>query len=507
MPAQSQHGTPAASHLPTPRSEPTPRDLILTAKEANVWFLKSLLQSAYDYLGKPIQGAVITVPSTFTPAQKDELREALEEASRKLFANSTDFKVYQLLEEAAATAVVTTSESWTNGTTLHPDRTQLVVDVGSSSLSLHLLAIRDGLFHVLGSSNTPGIGGDKIDEELIKFFAKEFTKKTKIVLDLNGKGKEDARALAKLRLALPHTKRTLSASPGAATCSVESLKDGMDFTSSINRMRFDLLVRPIYTSISSAVSSLLADLNIDAVQVDEIVYLGGTASLPGLDEHLTLSFASNVITPFSSGTVTGGGVGDPSTVLARGCAVQGALIHSLLTSGDESDKQLFDALNGVSHTGKVTSRTISLWFPGGSEEGTYIVLLPQNTPLPARRTVQFDVSLSSSDDTCFSAELVEVEEKVNVTLSTPEKVPSSDDEDEDEEEEPEEIKTKVLSKQTLLAVIQGRAKLGIKSRSATELITSVEAIIIASADLSCEVVLKEAGLGQGETVTVKLAAP
>jgi heat shock protein 1/8 len=59
----------------------------------------------------------------------------------------------------------------------------------------------------------------------LKHFAKEFTKKTKVALDLpcgEDASPMDKRAEAKLRLAVEHTKRSLSASSGAATCAVVS---------------------------------------------------------------------------------------------------------------------------------------------------------------------------------------------------------------------------------------------------------------------------------------------
>lgn len=63
------------------------------------------------------------------------------------------------------------------------------------------------------------------DKQLLKHFAKEFTKKTKVALDLpcgEDAPAGDKRAEAKLRLAVEHTKRSLSASSGAATCAVVS---------------------------------------------------------------------------------------------------------------------------------------------------------------------------------------------------------------------------------------------------------------------------------------------
>ena len=63
------------------------------------------------------------------------------------------------------------------------------------------------------------------------------------------------RAEAKLRTRRTHKKND----QGAATCSLESLKDGVDYTGSIDRMRFDMVVNGIYMAVASAVSVLLAD--------------------------------------------------------------------------------------------------------------------------------------------------------------------------------------------------------------------------------------------------------
>lgn len=71
----------------------------------------------------------------------------------------------------------------------------------------------------------PYPSGPSSNSQLLKHFAKEFTKKTKVALDLpcgEDASPMDKRAEAKLRLAVEHTKRSLSASSGAATCAVVS---------------------------------------------------------------------------------------------------------------------------------------------------------------------------------------------------------------------------------------------------------------------------------------------
>ena len=408
-------------------------------------------------------------------------------------------------------AATATTEIWS--TDLQADRTQLVVDLGSSSLSLSLLSIREGLAYVLASSSSPNIGGDQIDDKLIKFFSTEFTKKTKTPLTVcPATNPSEKRAEAKLRLAVEHTKRTLSASPGAATCSVESLKDGMDFTGSVNRMRFDMIARPIYVAVSDAVLALLSSADIDAFDVDEIVYVGGTTCLPGLDEHLVLTagFRENVDTPFTLGTVVGGGVGDPTTVLARGCAVQAALIASI-PDGEAELREAFGRETKLNEVG-ATSRTVGLLLPGLSQEsesdlgGTWIPVIRKETALPARRTVSFEVGVSDQSKK-FAFEVWQVKEGIRVEKVKPEY--EAEEEDEEEEEEVE-VKHRKIEKEVLLGVIEVEALLAIKTKGkgkdAGRCFTFVEVQFIVGVDGALDVDVKEVGK-DGAVGSLKVPVP
>ncbi|KAG6907627.1 hypothetical protein DXG01_008163 [Tephrocybe rancida] len=478
--------TPAASHAATPRSEPVPAERTLTVTEVTTMFIASLVESAENFLGKKVQGAVITVPTSFTSAQKDALETA---------ATAAGVHILQLLDEAGAAAVTTTSDLW--AAELPTDRTQLVVDLGSSSLALTLLSIRAGLAFVLASSFTTDVGADQIDAKLIKFFAADFTKKSKVPLSVcPSSGTADERAEARFRLAIEHTKRTISASPGAATCSVESLKDGMDYTGSINRIRFDLVVRPVYTAVATAISSLLESANIDAHLVDEIVYVGGSTCLPGLDETLqtAVGFREDVETPFSRGTVVGGGVGDPTTVLARGCAVQGALLASI--PDDEAHKELKTAYERGSKNNQVqaTSRTIGVLLPSSSPAdfalgGTWVPIVHKETALPTRRVVQFSVELPSSGSKTFSLEVWEVEESIRIEKVAP--PPFEDDEDEDEEPEDIEVKLREVKKETYFGAVVLDALAGKETKGKWTTSVEVQFVVDVKGALSVEV--KEVG--------------
>ncbi|KAI0043341.1 actin-like ATPase domain-containing protein [Auriscalpium vulgare] len=490
--------TPAVSQTATPRSEPAPVDRILTPSEVATIFLKSLLQSAEDFLGKKVEGAVITVPGWFDEKQLAAVRQVAENAG---------INVLQLLEDAGASAVTTTAGPLADG--LNPDRTQLVVDLGASSLSLTLLSIRHGLFHILASSYDSNIGGDQIDDKLIKFFAKEFTKKTKTPLTVcPSTDKADVRAEARLRLALEHTKRTISASPGAATCSVESLKDGLDFTGTINRMRFDMEARSVYSAVYAKAQELLASADLDFLHVDEIVYVGGSASLPGLDETLAQGVQESTVTPFTAGTVIGGGIGDPTTLLARGAALQAKLLAQIGHSGEDEEVRKAFEQGSTWVRAKATTRSIGILFPEESSDaelgGQWIGVIPRETAVPARRNIAFDVDLGEDGGPHrVGFEVWEVKEGVKVEKVKPPKDEDEEPLDEDEEEEEIEVKEKTIEKEGYLASVVVETKNAKKQKGRWR--TRLEVQFLLGADGSVEVSAWEVGTAvSGEKASVSV---
>ncbi|KAF6752102.1 dnaK-type molecular chaperone bipA [Ephemerocybe angulata] len=490
-PLKSNVNTPAA----TPRSEPVQTTRVLTPADAATIFLKSLLTSAEAFLGKKVEAAVLTVPSWMSPAQRAALASAAKDAG---------IPVTQLLEEAAAVASTTSHTTWTDGveegTEIGADRSQLVVDVGATSSTISLLSVRQGLSYVIASSTIPQ-GANAIDDKLIKHFAADFTKKTKIPLQVApapASSVADQRAEARLRLAIEHTKRTLSASPGAATCSVESLKDGFDYTGSINRMRFDMVAAPVYTAIASAVVELLASAGVDSKEVGEIVYVGGTGSLPGLDERVQ----GEVVTPFSRGIVQGGGIGDPTTILARGSAIQAAMLAGL-PSGTAEDKELHDVILGEKgeqvNKVKATTRTIGVLFPTRELGGVFVPVVQKETALPTRRVVQVEVALPAEGEKRVCLEVWEVKEGIRIEKIKAEPTTPIDEDEDEEEEEEEEVKHKVISKEILLGALQ------IAAKGAKKAVVQVQVVVGIEGEVDVEV--KEVGEGAGEPQRVHVPAP
>lgn len=413
----------------------------LTAHECAVRYLRVLLSYATDFLGRPITTAVMATPADFTSKQAQALTAAAAEAG---------IKVVQTIDESAA-VLAAYAQTLLTDEDVSPaiDRNSVVLDVGATSTNVTIVAVRDGLFVPLAHVVDNKLGGDQFDAKLMDWFSKEFTKKTKVPLEAS-----NHRALMKLRLAVEVTKKSLSAS-NSAPCSVESLAEGMDFHGSINRMRFDLLASSVYAGIVSQVEKALQKANLDPLQIQEVVLVGGTARLPTLADKLLGLFDADQ-TNIQSRL-------DPDEVIARGTALQA---QSLLSS--ETQATVEKAL-----ASETALKPSTLSAPIGLVvDDAFHVLLEAHTPLPTRRIIDFAspaagkllISLSEGEQTIkVEAPPPKVAKKSGGVAGFFSRSKPEDDDDEDDDEEPEDIRT-VESKATkaLAEVVVDDVKKGAK---------------------------------------------
>ncbi|KAN0063773.1 Hsp70 protein that interacts with Zuo1p [Thecaphora frezii] len=422
-------------------------DTVLTAHDVAVRFLRSLFLTAKDFLsGVPIAGAVLSVPTWFSEAQIAALKAAATEAGlivlQMIAAPSAALAAYGLtapqpLGKLPAHPDGVEGAPYPAGKEL--DRNVVVVDMGGSSTDVTVIAARAGLYATLASIHDLSVGGFTLDQALINFFAKEFTKKTKVTI-----GEGDKRAWAKLRNEAEFTKRALSAS-NSAQCSVESLAEGIDFTGSVNRMRFDMLAGPSYAKVVGAVEKALEQAKLEACQVDEVVLVGGSAKLTGLVDRLSMLFGEDEGAAHITASI------DADQVIARGCAVQAQL---LAATPVESAEAKFIASLPFKPTSEVAELKVAATLKpfglvidapaAGVDEKQvvdgklFVTLVAANTPLPLRRTYRFGAAKGAE-----SVALSFQEGEASVRVDTIDPPPADEDDEDDEPLEPEQVRTAV----------------------------------------------------------------
>jgi hypothetical protein len=445
----------AASGIATPApQEPIPSTKTITVPEVTTEFLSTLLQSATDFLGVKPSHCVISAPTWFTPAQTEALKASAEAAG---------MHIVQVLDEAAAVLVgyrvglseerkerglLGNPEEGNAGEVEKRDKKVVVLDMGETSLAVSVVNVSEGEYTVLGKGRDDKLGGREFDNLLLKHFAKEFTKKTKVALDLpctEGASQADKRAEAKLRLAVEHTKRSLSASSGAATCAVESLKDGYDLSSAINRIRFDGLASGVYRQVGAKLESIVREVGLDLAQIDEVLLAGASTLFPGLQNSLSLLVQPT--TPVTAAI-------DPAEVIAIGCVLT-ALHLSTLEDGLKAE----DVLEYGAKPVGTLAKPIGLVIPG--QEGNELIkLINAGAPLPTRRRFALPVESGVSK---VAVEIWEGKDEVKVEKverAPVEKSEDDDEEEDDEEEEDEEIKTPVTVKEKAVGGVEVEVKNG-----------------------------------------------
>jgi L1 cell adhesion molecule like protein len=243
-------------------------------QEISAMVLAKMKETAEVYLGTAIRNAVITVPVYFSNSQ----RQATIDAGAIAGLN-----VMQIINEPTAAAIAYGLDKMPVS---NKGRTVLVFDLGGGTLDISLLNIDPGLdidmglFEVKAVAGDTHLGGADFDNEMVKFFLREFIRKHRKI-DI----RNNQRALQRLRTACERAKRMLS-STAQTTIEVDSLHDSIDFSSTITRSRFEELNKDLFNSCIEALEKCLRDAKVDKSSVHDVVLVGGSTRIPKVQSML-----------------------------------------------------------------------------------------------------------------------------------------------------------------------------------------------------------------------------
>merc|ERR1719223_1148207 len=134
---------------------------------------------------------------------------------------------------------------------------------------------------------------------------------------------KDKRSIQKLRREVERVKRALS-SAHQARVEIESLYDGVDFSETLTRARFEELNIDLFKKTLGPVGKVMSDGGIKKSDVDEMVMVGGSTRIPKVQQLLKDYF---------NGKEPNRGI-NPDEAVAYGAAVQaGVLSNDEATEG------------------------------------------------------------------------------------------------------------------------------------------------------------------------------
>jgi molecular chaperone DnaK (HSP70) len=444
----------------------------LTVSEVSTRHLRRLKQSASDFLGKSVNAAVITVPTDFSDEQKAALSSS---------AGAAGIEVLQFILEPISALLAYDAKIQQSGeSTQQQDKIILVADLGGTRSDVAVIASRGGMYSTLSTAHDYELGGSTLDKVLVEYAAKEFLKKHKTAKD----PRSNERSLAKLTLEAENVRKALSLG-ASATFSVESLSDGIDFSLSVNRTRFELLANKVLMSFTRLLEDAVRKADLDILDIDTILLAGGTSHTPKIASNLQSHFpeTATIIAPSTNSTAV-----NPSELTPRGAAIQASLVQEFEQADIEASTEA--VVTVTPHLSHAIGLAIG---KEGSED--FAVIIEPETPVPVRRTAQIavkdggDVLLRLAEG--VSEVKISKREKptVNGTAGS-----DDDDDDDDSDDEPEEVRSKVYRPGNILAEAGIR---GVKKGGKVEVQVNV------SVELAVTLVAREVGGKGGVRGTVE----
>jgi molecular chaperone DnaK len=311
--------------------------------EISAMILGKLKADAEAYLGETVTQAVITVPAYFNDSQRNATKDAGKIAG---------LEVLRIINEPTASSLA-------YGLDKKANEIIAVYDLGGGTFDISILDVGEGVFQVRSTSGDTFLGGDDFDEKVITWLAEEFKKSEGIDL------RKDRQALQRLKEAAEKAKIELSTTMQAEINLPYITADAAGpkhLVTNLTRAKLEQLTDELIKRSLGPMRQAIADADLKAEEIDEVVLVGGMTRMPAVQEAVRSMFNKE---PHK-------GV-NPDEVVAVGAAIQAGVL-----GGEVKDILLLD----------VTPLTLSIETLGA----VATPLIERNTTIPTRKSQIFSTA-------------------------------------------------------------------------------------------------------------------
>jgi molecular chaperone DnaK len=306
----------------------------ITPEEAAAQILIQMKQIAEKRLGRKITKAIVTVPAYFNDTQRQATREA---------GRIAGLDVVRIIAEPTAAALA-------YGVDQNPASQNVAVyDLGGGTFDVSVLNIEDKLFEVLSTSGDTHLGGDDLDNAIVKWLIEEIKKKSGIDLTQDKKGLQQLReeaVKAKIELSTQETTRI----------------DHPALSIDLSRAALEAICRPLIERSIEPCERAIQDSKLPKSKIDQVVLVGGMTRMPAVQAAVQKIFGKAPNTSVN-----------PDEAVAIGAAIQGGVI-----AGDINNVLLID----------VAPLTLGIETAGG----IMTPLIKRNTSIPCQQTQIFSTN-------------------------------------------------------------------------------------------------------------------
>ena len=311
--------------------------------EISAMILQKLKIDAESYLGDKVTDAVITVPAYFNDSQRQATKDA---------GSIAGMNVLRIINEPTASSLA-------YGLDKKQEETVAVYDLGGGTFDVSILELGEGTFQVKATSGDTHLGGDDIDQNIMDWLCDEFKKEAGIDL------RQDRMALQRLIDAGEKAKRELS-TVGQTEINLPFITADASGPKHLNitltRAKLEQLATDLLEKSIEPCRQALKDAGLTAVQVSDVILVGGQTRMPKVQDIVRQFFGREPIK----------GV-NPDEAVALGAGIQAGILK-----GDVREMLLLD----------VTPLTLGIETLGGVSTP----LIPRNTTIPTSKSQIFSTA-------------------------------------------------------------------------------------------------------------------
>lgn len=321
-----------------------PHAKTMRAEELSALVLQALKADAEAFLGEPVTEAVITVPAYFNEAQRRATRTAGEIAG---------LKVERLLNEPTAAGLA-------YGLQQRPEHSSfLIFDLGGGTFDVSVLEYFDGVVEVRASAGDTRLGGEDFSRAMAQLFARE-------VEGLSAEEREAWLASETWWRLAEQAKRDLGERDSTELATV--WRDRA-LHATLTRADFETASQDLLQRLRRPIERALADAQLDAASLAEVVLVGGATRMPMVRQLVTRLFQRLPLRNL-----------DPDLAIAMGAAVQAGLKARDAALDDVVLTDVMPYSLGIIAASQVNGRFVS---------DRFSPIIERNTPVPVSRVEHY----------------------------------------------------------------------------------------------------------------------